>query len=207
LRARAALERADGFHWQFLSQIGKSVKILSSAAGHSAARRALIPKQFLELIARGGFTRVAFIPGDELPFDEVEVLAKICRVFFRHWLSAAIPALMRRARIVAGAIQAHAQISATTVTRFAPARLAADRPFPSAFVTMTRHKLAPKVSTIFQIANCKARRASNSVFCQLNGNGNAIQKCRLRKISPFVARPIRAKVCKSLRKNFCSDHK
>ena len=103
----------------------------------------LIAKKLFQLFASGILARVAFIFRHELPFDEVEVLAKIPGVLFLNWFGATITTLMRHSQIVAGAVQADAQIGAATMARFAPAWLPADRPFPSAFVTMTRHRFEP----------------------------------------------------------------
>ena len=103
--------------------------------------RSSIAQQLFQLFPRRAFAWVRFVLRDKVPFNEIEIFAEISHVLFLHRFRTAIPALVRDARIVTGAIQADPQICAATMARFASSGLAADRPFPTAFVTMSRHKI------------------------------------------------------------------
>src|SRR2546427_10535772 len=64
-----------------------------------------IPQEFLERLARLAFPRPFFRRRHKLAPDPLEIFAIIGQMFFRHRIGAAVPALLRHARIVADAVQ------------------------------------------------------------------------------------------------------
>jgi hypothetical protein len=71
--------------------------------------------------------------------DEFKIFAEISRRLFQHRLRPAFAALLRDARIVARAVQAHAQVGAAFHADFAAAGIAGKRPGFAAVVAMSRH--------------------------------------------------------------------
>jgi hypothetical protein len=99
----------------------------------------LIAEQFLQLLSRGAFARIAF--GFRRPFaqGEFKILAKVAHVLFQHRFGPTFPALVGRPRIVVRAVQADAQISPAFHADFTAPGLAVQRPRLAAIVAVTRH--------------------------------------------------------------------
>jgi hypothetical protein len=83
----------------------------------------LILEQFLQRVARRGFTFVRFRFRHPLAFGEFKIFAKISNGFFKNRFGAEFAALLRHARIVVCTIQAHAQIRAAFHARLAATRI------------------------------------------------------------------------------------
>jgi hypothetical protein len=101
--------------------------------------KSLISEQFSQLVARGRLARMLRFLRGVYAFDEVKVFAKVPGVFFGDRLGAPIAALLRRPRIVAGAVEANPQIGQALVAAFPSSRLSRESPFGAALVTMTGH--------------------------------------------------------------------
>ncbi|EEF57762.1 hypothetical protein [Pedosphaera parvula] len=97
----------------------------------------LIAQQFFQLVPSGIFTTVRFTSGHEVTATEIKIFAEIAHMLLLNRVGPAVAALMGRARIVADAVQADPQVSATTMARFASPGVSRESPFPSALVTMT----------------------------------------------------------------------
>src|SRR5207302_4678338 len=92
-----------------------------------------VTHQFLQLIARGGLAGLFLHRRNEHAADELEVFAEIAERLFKDRFRAAVPALVRRARVVAHAVQADPQVGAALRTTFAAPGLSGQRPLPSTF--------------------------------------------------------------------------
>jgi hypothetical protein len=73
------------------------------------------------------------------PARHFEVLAEICRRFFRDWIRPAIATLVSDSWIIADAIEANLQIRAAPVATIVSTWLAGEAPFPAALETMACH--------------------------------------------------------------------
>jgi len=91
------------------------------------------------MFARGGFALVDFGFGPPDAAGEFKIFAEISDGLFQHRFGAAFAALLGDARVVAGAVQAHAQVGAAFHADFAATGLAGNRPGFAAMVTMSRH--------------------------------------------------------------------
>src|SRR6266496_3988001 len=98
-----------------------------------------IPDQFLQLLPRGVFAGIFIAWRREHPADEFEVFAEIADVFFHLRFRPPIATLMRRADIVARAVQADTQVGPALRTALAASRLPGQCPFPSAIPAVPRH--------------------------------------------------------------------
>ena len=107
--------------------------------GETSALQILITEQFLQPVPRGAFARV--VAGIRLPVPQrkFKILAEIADVFFQHRLGPAFAALISRARIIMGAVQADPQVGPAFHAGFAAAGLAAQGPGFAAVVTMACH--------------------------------------------------------------------
>jgi hypothetical protein len=106
----------------------------------------LIAKQFFQLLARGGFTRIGFSFWRPPAKRKFKILAKISDIFFQNRIGAPLAALMRRAQIVMRAIQADSQIRAAFHANFAATGIARKRPRLATVVTDTVHNFRLQVS-------------------------------------------------------------
>ena len=70
----------------------------------------LIAQQFLQLVARRGFAGVLLFFRNKHAAYELEVLAEIAQVLFKHRFRPAVTTLMGCADIIADAIQANPQV-------------------------------------------------------------------------------------------------
>jgi len=64
----------------------------------------LVPEKFLQLVARGGLARIGVFACRKLAPRKIKVLAKIPDMLFLDRIGPAIAALVRHARVIAGAI-------------------------------------------------------------------------------------------------------
>src|SRR4051812_11599230 len=82
-------------------------------------RWSLIAEEFFERVARGLFAAVRFRFGGPNAPGHFEPFAVIAQVLVENGFGAAIAALLGRARIVGGAIEANAQVRAAFVATLA----------------------------------------------------------------------------------------
>ena len=101
--------------------------------------RRLVPQQLLQGVPGLGFAGPVFGRGHKLTPDELEILAVIGQVLFRHEVGAAIAALFSDARVVADAVEANLQVRVAAVAGFGTARRARQLVFQAALPTMTCH--------------------------------------------------------------------
>ena len=85
--------------------------------------------------------RIAGADSGKRAFDKIKVFAKIRGGLFHDGIGAAIAALMGHAPVVAGAVEADAEVGAALVAGITATRQARQSPFPAAFVTMTSWRI------------------------------------------------------------------
>src|SRR5256886_3200769 len=120
-----------------MDRLAASRRAVGVPPGKASARS--VTQQFLQLLARRGRARLFLRGRNKHAADKLEVFAKVANVFFENRFRATVPALVRRARVVAQAIQANPQVGPALRTTLTPPRLPGRRPFPSAFPAMPRH--------------------------------------------------------------------
>src|SRR2546429_9711083 len=120
-----------------MDRLAASRRAAGVPPGKASARS--VTQQFLQLLARRGRATLFLRGRNKHAADKLEVFAKVANVFFEDRLRATVPALVRRARVVAQAIQANPQVGPALRTALTPPRLPGQRPFPSAFPAMPRH--------------------------------------------------------------------
>jgi hypothetical protein len=98
-----------------------------------------ISEQFLQVLSRITFARILVAGGNERAADEIEIFAEVTRVFFGDGFGTSVATLMRRARIVAGTVEANAEVGTAPVAAFTSSGLHRKCPLPAAFPAMACH--------------------------------------------------------------------
>lgn len=99
-----------------------------------------ITEQLLKRIPGSLFPAVRGLASAPSATCKFEPFAIVAEMLVEDRFGAAVTALVRGTSVVAGAIEANAQIGAAFVAGFTAARLASESPFPAALMTMSGHE-------------------------------------------------------------------
>ena len=122
--------------------------------------RSSIAEQFFQVCPRGVLTGVFHFLRLPLAAGKLKILAEGAEVLFQHKIGTPLAALFRHARVVALAVQAHAQVRATFHADLTATGIAGDCPRLATLMTMSGHLKLRWFAIYYWKNNTRAHRRS-----------------------------------------------